>query len=344
MPANQEAHKTKDIELPLLTAPKVRPSQSNVDFLLEKLSSAKHSLSIPSVKSRKGIYYQLFACLCGVAMGAVRKIVPDVPVTQMLFVRTPFVLLLIILYFWKTQQLSEIKKGMNRKMFLMGSLSTISATFFFTAVVSLPLSDIMTIISTGAIMNGILASIFLDEPYLMVEKIVGGISFLGVIFIVRPPFLFGEASIPKEETETPLPRTVAAFFAFMAAASNSGSMTAMRSMKSEHHRFMIPFMINFVMLIVYSIYFTFFSEYTPLTFGDYFAIMIFAFLNLSAIYYTAMALETESSSTVGIVTHSQLIYSILIDLLAFGSFPSLLTLLGAGLVVGSCLYLLFVKK
>lgn len=353
-----EQKNLKDIESPLLTS--TSPGLSSL-FELTEYSPGQRSTSrfsqekpckiiqeTPPRWKLRGVYYQLLASLCQVGMGAVRKIVPHIPSAQMLFARTPFIMAVIVIYLFKTNKMSELRRSFNMRMMQMAGFSTLTAAFFFTSIVSLPLSDAMTIFSTGAITNGIVAAIFLHEPYTLVDKLLGGLSCLGVLLIVRPPFIFGDSSTadPAAPTtfETETPRYVAALLMLLATLSNSGTVVSLRSIKARYDLFAAPFQVSFVMFIVYGLYYLFVEQYNPLSFGEYFIVCVFGMLNLGTIYFLAAALESESSSTVGIVTHSQLIYSVILDLVIFGTLPSLMTLAGASIIIGCCVYLIAGKS
>lgn len=74
---------------------------------------------------------------------------------------------------------------------MAGWLSTL---FLYISLQMLALSDATTICFLSPLATGILASIFLGEPFTVRERIAGISSLLGVALIARPAFLFGHPS------------------------------------------------------------------------------------------------------------------------------------------------------
>ncbi|CEH12020.1 Permease of the drug/metabolite transporter (DMT) superfamily [Ceraceosorus bombacis] len=75
-----------------------------------------------------------------------------------------------------------------------GIAGWLSTLFLYISLQMLALSDATTICFLSPLATGILATIFLAEPFTVRERIAGASSLLGVAMIARPAFIFGPRS------------------------------------------------------------------------------------------------------------------------------------------------------
>lgn len=317
------------------------------DYLLKK-HSMDHTVEqqIAPGQRHMGIYFALLSAFCAVLTSALRKGISRVSAVQMLFCRTPLILIFIIAFFFKNGKISELKTSFTRRMTFIGSTYCICNWLFFTALSTLSVSELTTLFSTNAILNGVLESIFLNEPYYPIEKILGAVCLVGVLLIVRPPPLFA-ASEGSEQTNIDslsMPRYLAGLLGLLATVSFSMSMVATRSIASKYHPLVFTFQNHFVGFVGYGAYFVLFGTYESLHFQEYMFIVLISISSLGILYGNSRALELEKSSIVGLVNYSQLVFSLLIDLAIFGEFPSFLTIIGAAMILASCIYLVLTKS
>ena len=296
-------------------------------------------------RSLKGIYFQIFALLCGTTLSAVRKTLPHISSFQLLFVRTPFILIAVLAYFYYTKTTDQIRKSWDRLMLFTAACLLLADTLFFMCVGHLPMCDVTTIMCLIAILNGLLASIFLGEPYLGAEKMLGAFSFLGVFFVVRPPFIFGSAgssAVIAEEDEG-YTRYIMVFVAIISALFYSATQVAMRAIKNQWHPFVLIFHLNFLAFVFYGAYFAVSDDFVAMSGSDYFKVALISALTIGAIFGLTKALEVEKPSVVGVIGYLQLLFSLVLDLM-FGVLPSVLTLIGALIIVISCLMLIRMRN
>lgn len=330
-------------ELPLLKkSTKIEPFDGiSVAGVEEKKPSL--AKGAPTNKSRIGIYYQLGSSLCVVSTSALRKLIPEVSTAQAIFLRGPFILAVIIGILYYTNKIKALKESFELKMPLIGALASASGMCFFTAMIHMPLGDIMTIVSTTAILSGILSAVLLGEPYKLKERILGLISFFGIFLVIRPPFIFGgETQAPVAEGG--MPRSVAACLALVPVFCDSAVAVTMRSTKGKYHALCPPFYVNLVMFIIFGTTLFYTGGFKPVTFNEMLIIFLFGMTNLLAFYLCVKALETETAATTGLISYTSPIYSIIVDMIAFSTYPSFLSLVGATLIIGSCTYLILSKS
>jgi len=227
---------------------------------------------------------------------------------------------------------------------LSGFCAAMSSVLFYVAMVKLSVSEVYTIFSTLAILNGLLGALILNEPYSTIEKIAGGVSFLGVVLIVRPPFLFGSEEVAADTEDSGLPHWFAGVLALGSTLAYSLYQIGVRKIRSEVDPMVIAFYTNLNGVFWFGLYFIFFGEYKSSSFGEYFGCFIFGATYLVGNVVVSYALQHTTVSVVGLLGYSQLIFSLIVDILLFATFPSGLTLFGAALIVGSCLWLVTRKN
>jgi len=329
------------IELNMMLDRTVSPKTAE-DLAQEHFENSAKPLN-PKKRNLKGIYYLLFSLSCGTTLSAVRKTMPHISSSQLLFARTPFILVGIALFFYFTKTTDQITKSLDRMILFTAACYLLADTFFFMSVAHLPISDVTTIMCIIAILNGLLGSIFLREPYLKAEKMLGALSFVGVFFVVRPPFIFGAGDQTASQSTDDVPRYLMVFVAIISAAFYSASQVSLRAIKNQWHPFVLIFHLNALAFVAYGSFFGVSGTFVSMSFGDWCKMTLAAALTICCIFGMTKALEFEKPSVVGVVSYVQLLFSIFVDLL-FGVFPSMLTMIGALIIIFSCLLLIKMRS
>lgn len=329
------SQKTKDIELELLdTTNSPQPQQE------AKVTAPMTEQPKPT---RIGIYFRMLSGLSAIIFYAFRKLIPEVSSTQYTFDRAICSIILMSLYFYYTKQFDTVKKTFERKIIFISGATCLADILYFVALLSLPISEIVTIISMIAIFNGIIGSYLLGEPYLKIEKILGAISFVGVFLIVRPPFIFGTEENDGHAPTGSLPRYLAGLLTLGCAVIYSFVQVNLREIQKRMSAFVATFYINLGYVVFLGVYFMLVGSHKSLTLWEVTLIIGSSVFHLTHLILIAKALQLEKPAVVGLVGYTNLVFSPIFDLVIFGTLPSLYTVLGASLIVGSCVKLLLMK-
>ena len=331
----------KEIDLPIYSERiEVKRSLQH----LSKVIPTKENEQPTAQFNKLGIIFSLLYPLANVISTATAKFISGVPPMQSLFLRSLLTTPPFFAYLYYTNKADELKAGLrNPKLHLNIFFAILSGVTFYIALVKLSVSETFTIYSTLAITNGILGAIILKEPYSQLEKILGVISMIGVILIVRPPFIFGNMDDAIPNTNTSLSHSFAGILAFLSAATFSLYQISIRASRTNMDPYVISFCTNSLGIFWYGLYFVFY-EYKSLTFGEYFGCFMFGVCYIACIILIGYALKYTSVSVFGLLGYTQLIFSLLVDLLIFADFPPFLTIVGALLIVGSSVYLIMKQK
>ena len=219
--------------------------------------------------------------------------------------------------------------GNNRKLlFLRGLLGFVGLSCFFYAVTHLPLADSTVFHYTNPLFVALLASIFLSEKIGGRELVGVLISLLGVALITQPSFLFG-----GESRLDLFPVSIALLGAFAAACA----YTTVRALGATDHPLVVVFYFPLVA--------------TPLAIPTAWPVLSWptwsGWLLLLGVGVTTQiaqvlmtkGLHMETAGRATSITYLQIVFAFIIGVLVFSETPTLWSLLGSGLIIGSSIFI-----
>ena len=323
-------------------------TEANTPVIHVKASMKAKTIEQPIAQEndKLGIFISLLTPVIFVTSSTLTRFLPGVPPMQLVFLRALLTILPFYAYFHYTNKVDELLANLkNQILHLNGFFATIAGYMLYLAMSKLSISETFTIYSTSGLLNGFLGSLILREPYSKQDKLLGGLSFLGVILIVRPPFIFGKGEEDSPyNTETTISHAAAGVCAFLSAASFSLYQIGVRASRKNASPYVTSFYVNASSIFWLGLYFLFHGDYKSLAFSEYLGCFIFGAVCLGGFIAISYALKYAPASVVGLLGYTQLVYTLLVDICIFGDFPSLLTIIGATLIVGSSIYLIMKNK
>ncbi|KAI8823174.1 uncharacterized protein EV422DRAFT_394630 [Fimicolochytrium jonesii] len=159
-------------------------------------------------KKNLGLLWMLLAaCLFTIMSISVKAMTTSssevLPTLEIIFFRSVFVWLFGVggMLYWEVGDVWLGPKGVRGLLFLRGVVGFMGLTCGWYALSLLTLADSTVLGFLSPVFTAILARLVLNEPYQLVDAITGTLSMVGVLFIARPPFLFG--STPTSTLDTP---------------------------------------------------------------------------------------------------------------------------------------------
>lgn len=213
--------------------------------------------------------------------------------------------------------------GVNRRILaLRGVLGFCALLGFFYAVTKLPLADVTVLHFTNPVFTAVLASLLLSES--MSAREIGGLalSLIGVAFVARPSFLFGQWA-------GDLDLSVVAI-ALVASLFSAGAYTTIRKLRNTEHLFVIVFYFSLVSAIA-SVPLTLKSFMWP-TPAEWGLLLSIGVLTQTAQLFLTRGLMRERAGRAMSVSYVQVLFAALWGFLFFGDRPTPLTAAGAVLV------------
>lgn len=303
----------------------------------------KSGKKLPKVNIR-AVLYAMIACLFQIFGNVLKKWTPDVPVPQLLCIRSVYALIPITAMIIVKKQTRELRDTFTIPTFLVASTRALCNICYFSALISLSGSEVVTILSTNTLVVGFMAAIVLHEPYENIEKVLGLVSFGGVLIIVRPPFLFGTETPTSDVPEPELSRYVAGIITLLSVMFHAINVISIRAWKHKFPPWVMGFHIQFNPIIIFGLYILVTGSYQPMSLKEHWAVFLSGMCTLITIQCNVTAWQLEKPSVIAVVGYSGLLFSLVLDILLLGEIPSFLTCIGAALIVGSCLYIIKAKN
>ena len=291
--------------------------------------------------SKFGIYFTILSVLGTVVGACVWKWNPNLPTVELLTVRSAVGCLssyFLMKFYNKDVSVQALFNLQNIIVGLFGSLSILT---YAISLFSLSISEATTIYATLGIFNGIFGLILLKDSYPNSERILGVFCFLGVILIVKPPFLFGQGALSDISTSnTVTSRFAGGLLCLASTALWSLMQIFLRGASSKSTGFAAIFQLNLIMGVLCGGYLIIRGDIKPIGFEGWVTSVLLAACSLILTWAIIKALEYEKPSVVGIVGYSEIIFAIVADVIVFHTLPSLLTVIGMAMIIGSCLFLI----
>lgn len=246
-----------------------------------------------------------------------------IPSQEIVFFRS---LVTMALSYYGLRKLGLSPWGNNRRLLILrASAGFVAMSCMYYALTRLPLAETNVISFLSPMFLVVIAALFLGEP-MRRREVLGVLACLaGVVLITRPDFLFGE-EVGTLDALGVLAALGSAFFSAIAKA-------AIRGMRGEDHPYVIIFFFTLIAAP--------FSLPIVLKYGvmpGWRELLLFVGIGVFAQlgqYNMTTALHLETANRASSVTYFGIVYSYLWGVLLFAEEPSLWSVLGAAIIVGS---------
>lgn len=215
--------------------------------------------------------------------------------------------------------------GNNRRLLLVrGLVGFVALSCFYYALTKLPLPDATLIQYTNPIWTALLAAIFLGELLGAIEILGLLASLVGVVLIQQPTFLFGgQSRLPPE----------AVLVAICGAIAAAGAYVIVRRLRRTEHPLVVVFYFAFIATIL-SVPTAAPSARWPT--GIEWGIL----LGIGVVTYLAQVMLTrglhlEKAGRATAISYLQIVFAFLWGMLIFAEYPTVLSVVGAVLIIGS---------
>jgi drug/metabolite transporter (DMT)-like permease len=250
------------------------------------------------------------------------------------------VLSYIVIWHNKSPLLSVNSKEMTfinyRNFYLIG----VSVIFMY-ALKSLPVSTVTVIYYISPLFTIILSHFVLEERMALMDVILSVVGLLGIVVIMKPPFIFGGA----QESSMSVIGYVYVGLVVLSALLNAMLIIDTKRLKCKVGTDILSFYFGFWLSVVISIYLVMFPpmDATPYTLADWGCLIACVAGFSLAIIFLHLAIKVESASVIGIITYSQILYTFIIELMFLGQKADIYSIVGSLLIVGSSMSVLIRK-
>lgn len=262
--------------------------------------------------------YSIFA----VHDALVKGVIHDIPVVQILFLRS-IVVTLICLAIGRMGVVRGLVKSPNKPMLLLRGVLTLAAwCMYYPAGKDLQLAEMTTLYYVAPVITVVLAVAFLKERLTLARVGAAAIGFFGVVIAVNPAGI--TIGVP-------------ALMALGAAFLWSCAMIVMRTVSKSESSLVLVFSMNLFYVVVLAGFALPF--WVPMDAREVAFIVLTGILGLAGQYALIDAARLVPASVLGTVEYTALCWSFIFGFLFYAEIPAPLVYLGAGMVVAAGLIL-----
>jgi drug/metabolite transporter (DMT)-like permease len=287
----------------------------------------------------KAIGFKLISALLFAAMSALVRQLGDVaPVGQMVFFRSAFAILpVVVVYAIRGELASAVRTNRPLGQLGRGMLSIGGMFTNFSALTRLPLADATAISFASPLITVALAAMILKERVRVYRWSAVAVGFVGVIVMLIPHLDLGRYAAVGGVTAG-----AGAGFALISAVCNAGTVIQTRRLTQSETTSSIVFYFSLVCAIA--------GAFTlPFAWHSPTARELAALIALGIFGGFAHILLTESyryaaASVVAPFDYSSMLWALLLGYWLFGELPETLVYLGGAIVAGAGLFVIWRER
>jgi len=288
----------------------------------------------------KAIGFKLISALLFAAMSALVRQLGDVaPVGQMVFFRSAFAILpVVVIYAIRGELLTAVRTGRPFGQLGRGLLSVGGMFTNFSALTRLPLADATAISFASPLITVALAAIILKERVRIYRWSAVLVGFAGVIVMLVPHFDFGSYAAAGVASAA----AVGSVFALTSAVCNAGTVIQTRRLTQSETTSSIVFYFSAVCAIAGALTLPF-AWHSP-TGSELIALISLGVLGGVAHIFLTESYRHATASVVAPFDYSAMLWALLLGYWLFGELPSALVYVGAAIVAGAGLYVIWRER
>jgi drug/metabolite transporter (DMT)-like permease len=287
----------------------------------------------------KAIGFKLLSALLFAAMSAlVRQLGNVAPVGQMVFFRSAFAILpVVVIYAIRGELSSAVRTGRPLGQLGRGMLSVCGMFTNFSALTRLPLADATAISFASPLITVALAALILKERVRIYRWSAVLIGFAGVIVMLIPHFDVGAYAGAGGTVAA-----VGSVFAITSAICNAGTVIQTRRLTQSETTSSIVFYFSLVCAIAGALTLPF-AWHSP-TGREFAALIALGILGGVAHIFLTESYRYAAASVVAPFDYTSMLWALMLGYWMFGELPDTTVYLGASIVAGAGLFVIWRER
>jgi drug/metabolite transporter (DMT)-like permease len=287
----------------------------------------------------KAIGFKLLSALLFAAMSAlVRQLGNVAPVGQMVFFRSAFAILpVVVIYAIRGELSSAVRTGRPLGQLGRGMLSVCGMFTNFSALTRLPLADATAISFASPLITVALAALILKERVRIYRWSAVLIGFAGVIVMLIPHFDVGAYAEAGGTVAA-----VGSVFAITSAICNAGTVIQTRRLTQSETTSSIVFYFSLVCAIAGALTLPF-AWHSP-TGREFAALIALGILGGVAHIFLTESYRYAAASVVAPFDYTSMLWALMLGYWMFGELPDTTVYLGASIVAGAGLFVIWRER
>lgn len=250
----------------------------------------------------------------------------DLPLNQLLFLRGVITSVAVGVMAWRMGAFRFALGGRDARLIALRTLAELGAAYcFLTALFNMPLANVTAILQALPLTLTLAAALFMREPVGWRRLAAILVGFAGVMLIVRPgPDGFNPYAL----------------YGLGAVCCVTLRDLTTRGLSREVPSMLVTFVTSVSVMVVFGLA-SMGTPWTPLGARETGLVAAAAGFVIVAYLFSIMVMRVGEISFSAPFRYTAILWALLLGWLAFGEWPDPLTLLGAGIVVGSGLFTLY---
>ncbi|KAG1748146.1 integral membrane protein DUF6 [Suillus lakei] len=309
------------------------------------------------IASNAGMLYiissQFFFASMNLSVKMLSSLEPPVHAFEVIIVRMGITLICCVIYMIVTGVSDPIigPRGVRKLLIIRGISGFLGLCGLYLSLQYLSVADATVLTFLTPLTTAIAGCVLLKEGYSVTQAIAGVFSLIGVVLIARPPFLFNSmpAAIPDvyylPET-TPAQRLVAVGASMIGVVGATGAYTSIRAIGKRAHPMHVMTFFSLWCTIMSSLGMVVFNipVVYPRSWRWALLLLMVGVFGFVAQTLLTLGLQRETVSRGSTGVYIQILFAVVLERLIFGVVPSLLSVLGAVIIMSSALYVVLTKR
>ncbi|KAE8542706.1 hypothetical protein D1P53_001488 [Cryptococcus gattii VGV] len=309
---------------------------------------------------------QLFFVLMGLTVKYFLS-ATQISATTLIFVRMSITAICCVLSLWLIKRDPNPllgPPGIRCTLLLRGFFGFMGLLSSYQSLKGLTLSDSVTIQFLAPSVTALLGFLFLQEKLSQREILAGFFCLIGVVLVSRPPFIFGregkgeDIPLPDEVaggTRLNLPpapgevnqrgndtaeRAIAVTWAFVAVFFSSMAYTTIRWIGNKAHALHSITYFSYSCTITCGLWLLFKPGHVVWvsSLRELLFIITIGIFGFAAQTFLTLGLQREKAGRAGLALYLQVVFSLLLEFVLWGTIPSFLSTLGTVLILASAIW------
>lgn len=257
---------------------------------------------------------------------AMKMMAGDVPLFQLLMLRGAITSLLVAGLAWRMGAFRARPTGRDWRLISLRTGAEIGATVcFLTALFNMPIANVTAIIQVLPLTVTLGAALIFGETVGWRRLLAIAIGFVGVMLIVRP---WSEAF------------TIWSVYALLAVLCITVRDLSTRRLSAATPSLFVTFVTSFAIMTVFGLL-QIGEPFTPMSIREVSLVTFAAICIIGAYLFSIMVMRIGEISFSAPFRFTSLLWALLLGWVVFGDWPEPPVLVGAGVVVGSGLFMLY---
>jgi drug/metabolite transporter (DMT)-like permease len=280
-----------------------------------------------------GLLYAVLSAACFSAGALLVAFIPEVHALEVTFARMTIQLITITPAVLCSKEQFFGNPGDRLMLWLRAMLGTWSMCLMYYAIHHMPLGDASVLHFSSPVFVGIFAFFILKESCGIFE--IGTIctTFIGIIFIAQPPFIFGAKSDKDGEETNIWRRMIASCCALLASLCGAGVHITLRKLKHVHYSTVI-FTYSLWGMIQSAVFCYIVNVWSlPAGAKGWGCLTGVGLLAVSAQVCFTLALKTENAGAVSVLRSSEIVFAFVWQVVFLKEYPNVYSIVGGVLVM-----------